>query len=175
MHIAVLQVLHPVALPAAMRHERSTVRLIPLGSDASTTPNTPKDVLAIPSPRRAADPPVQIPAAWEPGVQVAFGESEYVTPDQLSKRPAALGTVSVPYPDVEHPNEVARVTLTLFINERGTVDRVRLETPDVPAPFADAARETFRTATFDPGSIEGHAVKSQLQIEVDFESSEARH
>jgi len=65
------------------------------------------------------------------------------------------------------------VVLTLFINERGTVDRVRLETPEVPAPLANAARETFRAATFDPGSIEGRAVKSQLKIEVDFESNEA--
>ena len=53
-------------------------------------------------------------------------------------------------------------------DRQGTVDRIEVEGSDVPAPFAEAAKNAFSRATFDPGRLMDQPVKSQVRIEVSF-------
>lgn len=130
------------------------------------------------SPRAASasSVPVELPqhdvvrdADTDVGHQVPVAETHYVPAEQLTQRPAAVGAVDVPYPDVLTEAQAITVVLTLYINERGTVDRVEVEeSGEAPSPFIDAARTAFGSARFSPGRDENTDVKSQLRIAVDF-------
>lgn len=134
------------------------------------TPNRPGIGHAVPRAAARPAPPVEEPRRDPvPKIQATTpSDADYLSASRLSQRPAAVGAIDVPYPDMPSNATVAPLVLTLFINERGTVDRIQVENDDAPAAFAEAARSAFALAVFTPGRIDAHAVKSQLRIEVDF-------
>jgi hypothetical protein len=176
LHLGVVLGLRPVAVSSVLPQKpvAATARVIHVAANDSPTPAMQSGAFAA-SPRPSPLTPAPVLPAWEPRVQVEFADSDYVVARQLSQRPAAMGSVIVAYPtDVVGENKVTRVILTLFINERGTVDRVRVDDADVPTPFADAARNAFSAATFDPGRIEDQPVKSRMRVEVEFTLTEPK-
>lgn len=134
-------------------------------------------------PARGASSPTPDPQPPEPAstlpplspasVATPAGDPDGVTSDlylprgALSQGPSVIGWVDVPFPDTAAPGHY-RAELTLFIDEQGTVRRVRVDRGDAPALLQDAARQAFLNARFQPGEIDGRAVKSRLRIEVEF-------
>lgn len=97
---------------------------------------------------------------------------EYLPRSALTTPPQARGSVLLAYPD-DAPVGLYRGVLTLFIDERGAVQRVRVETgeAELPALFQEAARQAFLAAQFSPGELQGRAVKSRIRIAVEFEAA----
>ena len=65
------------------------------------------------------------------------------------------------------PNMPAQsAVLVLLINERGMVDRVEIEQPQLPETAVRLLRRVFSTLEFSAGKIGDMPVKSRLRIEV---------
>lgn len=127
------------------------------------------DAVAEPAVRRSSTPSAAAAmstSAGEPGV-------EYVPRSLLSTPPVPLAPIEVPFPSHVAGVFSIRAELSLFIDETGVVQRVRLEGAPLPPALADAARNAFLRARFSPGELEGRAVRSLVRVEVNFES-EAR-
>jgi len=149
----------PVEMPAAALPAPEALSPAP----AAATPAPP------PRPAVAAvAPPATLPPAGTPSGSTAFSEAPYLTRDRLTAAPYPLTSV-----DVEFPADVAgivdmRVKVTLFIDEQGLVRRVQLDSPDVPPSFARAINETFASARFKPGEVDGTKVRSRIRMEIEF-------
>lgn len=92
----------------------------------------------------------------------------YYRTDQLTKPPRATSQ-----PQVDVPRTVARsvsgkVVLLLWIDERGNVNSVQVESSNLPETVSGMAAETFRKLRFVPGEIEGRRVRTLMRIEVDY-------
>jgi periplasmic protein TonB len=137
-------------------------------SEASTEMSAPG--------RRPPIPPESQPAlAHSPpptGVFAAgqMGDADYFTRDQLSMSPTPLQAVLIDYPPIEDHvqggNYVSQ--LSLYIDEEGKVQRVRVDGPALPQPMEEAARSAFMNARFSPGQVDGLPVRSRIRIEVSF-------
>ncbi len=87
---------------------------------------------------------------------------------QLSVVPVAQGAVVIDMPPGMRKFGRRVSVLALFINEEGAVDRIVVEGPPLPFSMEQSARQAFRAAHFSPGQVNGHAVKSQIRVEVVF-------
>jgi TonB family protein len=98
---------------------------------------------------------------------------DYLPRSALTLAPQALGLVALSYPE-EAPAGQHQGVLTLFIDEQGVVQRVRIESGDqeLPPVFQEAARQAFLAARFTPGELQGRAVKSRIRIQVSFEAGD---
>jgi protein TonB len=95
---------------------------------------------------------------------------DYVPREFLSLAPAPLSAIEVLFPDSVKEEVKIDVQLALFIDERGVVQRVRVEGAGLPPVLADAAVAAFREARFTPGQVDGQAVRSLIKVAVTFES-----
>jgi hypothetical protein len=102
---------------------------------------------------------------------IAAGESlEYLPRAKLTVAPAPLEPIEIPFPAaVDNPLRF-RGQLSLFIDEHGVVQRIRVDGPPMPPVLEEAARNAFLRARFTPGEVDGVAVRSLIRIEVDFEA-----
>jgi len=170
MHALALLALSPAAAsPPGASSAPVIVRMMPAG--LAVSPVVSLESIDAAREQSAAVAPVDAPAVQSEGlaVQADASDSGYLTASLLSQRPTALEAVDIPYPDAtESGTWTASVVLVLFINEQGTVDRIEVEGSDVPTPFAEAAKNAFSRATFDPGRLMDQPVKSQVRIEVSF-------
>lgn len=94
----------------------------------------------------------------------------YLAANVLSKRPVPHEDVVVTYPESSDERGVFKVVLTIFVNERGTVDRITVDDPALPALFTNAAMDAFSRVTFSPGLVADRAVKSRVRIEIIFDN-----
>jgi hypothetical protein len=93
--------------------------------------------------------------------------AKYYTALELDRRPQPLAAIEPAYPTLAL-SPVGRVTLALYINESGEVDRVVVESADQSGDFAGSAERAFGGARFLPGVRGGVPVKSLMRIEVRF-------
>lgn len=131
-----------------------------------------------PEPAQRAVPPQPVQAAAvsatpeTPGAPAA--EAPYLPRGELTVPPRPLGVVDVPFPE-DVPGVVdLKVRITLFIDERGSVQRIRLDGPEVHPSFERTIRETFAAAKFSPGERDQVAVRSQIRVEVEFQARGGR-
>ncbi len=93
----------------------------------------------------------------------------------LTLPPQPLAPVILPDVDSVGPGERHRGELTLFIDETGTVVRVRSETVDLPTELEEVARRAFMEVRFAPGELADlGAVKSRIRVEVVFDGGTAQ-
>jgi len=98
-------------------------------------------------------------------------KDEYLPRSKLSQPPRALGMIDIPFPPgVPTPGRYKAV-LALYIDEQGVVRRVKVDDAALPAAYESAARVSFQTASFQPGELNGHPVKSLIHVEVVFDDS----
>lgn len=97
---------------------------------------------------------------------------EYLPRSALTRGPEPSAEVLLTYPDGA-PDGHWQGELTLFIDEHGVVQRVRVESSEarLPQPFREAARQAFLNARFTPGEWQGQPVRSRIRIAVEFEAS----
>jgi hypothetical protein len=171
MHLVLLLPLRPREATAPVRSSAMQARIVRLpGDEAGSSQRKSAESLTAPAARSLAPPALVHVRNTE--APVAAGDAEYLPAERLAQRPAALIPIEIRYPDVRGQGLVTTVVLTLFINERGTVDFIELDDPNVPAAFAGAARSAFELATFDPGRDGIRPVKSRMRVEVRFDSDE---
>lgn len=134
-------------------------------------PSTPDPLPADPAdPAAAIDSATVAAAERRPAGDEAAAPLDFLPRDKLSVPPRPIGFVDVPFPaEVTEQIDLA-VQLTLFIDEQGVVQRVRLDGPDVGPVLQEAARSSFMNARFSPGELNGRAVRSQMRVEVTFRS-----
>lgn len=130
---------------------------------------------------RPADPPeppassAQIVEVIEPSGITAAGASVegladpdlYLPRSALTQGASAIGTIRIDYPP-EAPAGQYSAELTLFIDDAGTVRRVRIDRSDAPPELQDAALQAFQSARFLPGELYGRPVRSRMRVEVEF-------
>lgn len=97
----------------------------------------------------------------------------YFPAGSLSRKPQAVAPVPLDYPEDAPLVEKSRVVLRLLISESGDVDKVIVETADVPGALEAIARQAFARAKFRPGLRGEVAVKSQMRVEITFEGGNA--
>jgi outer membrane biosynthesis protein TonB len=142
---------------------------------------TPAPPVEAPSPPRAESnvaSETQAPApAPAPGTDTAAAPAAAPTVDppyfprsELTVPPAPIGPVDVRFPEDVTGIVNLKVQATLFIEEDGTVRRVRIDTPDIHPSFHGAVMEAFSSARFSPGQVEALPVRSQMRVEVEFQA-----
>lgn len=164
----------PAPAPEGVRAAVMTVTVRPLvpQHEVQEPPPPAQPVAAssveAPAPARRPDP-VTVAKAPEAAAAPVL-DPPYLPRGELTVAPKLLTHADVPFPDEVSGIVDLKVRLTLFIDERGTVQRVRLDTPNVPPPFERAVQETFGAARFAPGELDHVPVRSQVRLEVQFEA-----
>jgi TonB family protein len=95
---------------------------------------------------------------------------EYVPRALLTVPPAPTSQIVLPFPQSFVGAAEYTSVLALFIDETGTVRRVRVDGAALPDPLERAAREAFMQARFRPGQVSGVDVRSLIHVEVTFDS-----
>lgn len=118
--------------------------------------------------------PEQLPPTGAGPVDAA--DQAYWPRSLLTRPPTPQQSIDLFYP-AQAPSGRFRAVLTLFIDEQGVVQRVRIDEADdsgLPPVLEDAARQTFLRSSFTPGEINGRPIRSQLRIEVEY-ATESLH
>jgi hypothetical protein len=160
----------PVASPkgkpdAALRSEAAPM----VAAARQPRVETPPQPVAAASKEPRGEPaPAPAPAASMAEKQEPAADQPYLPRGQLTVAPKPLGMVQVPFPEEVTGVVDLKVQATVFIDETGTVQRIRVDTPDLNPAFERAIRETFGVARFSPGEIQQVPVRSQIRVEVEF-------
>ncbi|HEX8987135.1 MAG TPA: TonB family protein [Rhodocyclaceae bacterium] len=148
--------------PTNREAEASPLPAPPIAPGAATS--TSGDLAA-----DAARPPT-IGSEESPGSVIAIPVIRYYKPDELSVRP----TILQPLPDsIDRSWPLARpgrAVIRIYIGEDGSVENIKLEESDLPAEFDSLVVGAMTNSLFTPGQIEGRNVRSQIRIEIRFES-----
>ncbi len=95
-------------------------------------------------------------------------EKWYVA-SELDERAAPINLGRMEYPEsLRGTNRSGWVRLRLYIDEQGTVQRMRVESSEPAGVFDEAARTTWGAVRFHPGRKDGVAVKSQKLLELQY-------
>jgi len=172
LHVQIAAAPEALESPAVAQPPRPTPAEPP-----ATTPlrATPPPITAMPTvveaPAATASRPASASVIAATGGEPRGGrDMDYVPPALLTVTPKPVAPINVPFPS-SVPGEVhLRAELSLFIDEQGVVQRVRVDGPPLPPVLDDAARTTFLQARFTPGEVNGHAVRSLIRVEVSFDS-----
>jgi hypothetical protein len=98
-----------------------------------------------------------------------FPDVRYFAKEELSKEPRLVGNVSLDPPRGVSPPDGAKIALRLWIKETGSVDRIVVVRTSLPVIMTEFTVAAFAAARYQPGEINGEAVKSQLAIEVTYD------
>jgi len=181
LHAAVLLMrISPVAPKEAANGASDTappflrVRTIPMpaSSPPSRLPLSARESLQLPERVLDSAPasPAEAPRPAPPSLMsVKVDSDSYIPRNQLTTPPIARSAIVLKPPSGEVGAGRLVGVLSLFIDEQGRVIRVDAEEPALPPLFEQAARETFLTAEFSPGEVDGQAVRSRLRVEVVFD------
>jgi len=108
-------------------------------------------------------------AAAEPAA--APGRTTYYPMRELDVRPGIKTRVRPDYTEAAARRGLSgKVVLRLYISEKGLVDRVETLRAQPPGMFERSAERAFREARFSPGMKNKHPVRTQMTIEVSFDS-----
>ncbi|MEX8499017.1 hypothetical protein, partial [Leptothrix ochracea] len=131
-------------------------------ANASTPSPSPPISPPIP-PSSAASAAASSPRAGEDGDDHYWPRSALSTPPQARERLDLIAPEGL-------PAGLYRGELTLFIDDEGTVRRVRIENGNLPDWLHDMVRQQFLKTRFQAGERLGQAVRSRMRIEVEFET-----
>jgi hypothetical protein len=136
---------------------------------------TASDSSAAESAERVAAKADEEPEGWsgeegQPQIVPLPMEPRYFRPSELTRKPRILEEVSLAFPTSVGSVVAGKMILRLLIGESGRVDKVIVEQTELPESFQASAINSFSQATFLPGTIEDVPVKSQMRIEVSYET-----
>ena len=105
------------------------------------------------------------------GTAGVFDEHEYIPRPRLSVPPVPQQPVLLAWPSENAP-PAGRYTavLSLFIDEQGFVQRVRVDDDRLPPALREQATAAFTGVRYSPGQLQGRDVKSRIRVEVSFEA-----
>ncbi|MDP1690779.1 MAG: hypothetical protein Q8L49_02250 [Burkholderiaceae bacterium] len=161
----------PVATRAPAAMDRESERTAPPAQPvAEPLPQLPAAQPAAPLvAEQAAEiaPPMPVFGLVVPGID---SDDDYFPRALLTQAPSPIEPVLIDYPAIDRDPGHHSSELTLFIDETGRVARVRVDGAELPLELEMAARNAFINARFRSGELDGRAVKSQIRIEVVFDS-----
>jgi len=158
------------------------VQVIPVSSFSNAVRPTAGASLEVTAPQgpviQAAEPPAPRPAPLHEEPTRALGPDsgergveEYLPRNRLSVAPEVLTSVDVQFPAGVTGIVDLKARITLFVDEKGAVRRLRFDSAGIPASFAASVLDTFLNARFKPGEVDGVAVRSQVRLEVEFHAN----
>ena len=147
---------------------------IPLVLQAFLAPVEPP--AETPTPLRDTGKPGSADESGRGGDQTSAGMP---APDRWFKRSeldavaTPAGIVKMEYPEKAKTGGAAQVQVRLFIDERGVVRKVAIESAGPERAFEEEVARVWRGVRFSPAMKDGVAVKSQQVIEIDFQPDAA--
>ena len=108
-------------------------------------------------------------AQQKPAPQPAAGSpraARYYRTSELDVVPGIMTRVVPEYPQLARSS--GKVVIRLFIDERGTVERVAVLRSEPKGYFEASAQRAFLAARFTPGMKSGVRVKTQVTLQVDY-------
>lgn len=104
---------------------------------------------------------------------VASDDDRFIARSLLSVAPLPLQPVTIDYPVFVGDAGRYVSELSLYIDETGTVVKVRVESDPLPPPLEAAARSAFMNLRFRPGEVaDVGVVKSRIRVEVVFDNGQ---
>ncbi|MDY0744332.1 hypothetical protein SNE35_07435 [Paucibacter sp. R3-3] len=98
-------------------------------------------------------------------------DSLYLPRRQLDQAPRALSPIDLPWPEDGPPAGHFAERVSLFIDEAGSVQRVRIDGPGLPQSLQAVVQDAFLRARFSPGLLAGQPVRSWIRLEVVFDAA----
>ena len=97
-------------------------------------------------------------------------KASVMTEDAVDSKPRPTRRAAAPYPARARAKGVTGfVTMSLLINERGGVDRVKVLRADPPGVFEETAQTAIRNWQFEPATYGGEPVKVWANQTIRFE------
>jgi hypothetical protein len=104
------------------------------------------------------------------GVQINSGPGlplhEYHDSHELTFHPQAVEEITFDIPEVETISGSGKIILTLFVNDKGGVDRAVVESQEVDKSLSHALTHRFANSKFQPARIGDSPVNSKVTIEI---------
>lgn len=125
----------------------------------------------------AADPPPRPtgPVAVT-GPDLMFKPDQYYTSREVDVRAEPLNEAPLVYPQLAYQRRIkGKVTLQIFINERGGIDQLSVVSAEPPGIFEEAVLTATEALQFSAALKNGRRVKSQKIVEVVFDPYESIH
>lgn len=104
--------------------------------------------------------------------QIHLPELKYYSTNKLTNLPKPIAEVELDTPEAMSMNVSGKLILRLWINERGEVIKVDLESSEVPELITESAVAAFKQLLFVPGDINGQQVGSVMVIEITYENGQ---
>jgi TonB family protein len=102
--------------------------------------------------------------------EVTKEEGGYLEDGKLDARPYFRLPIVVPYPDAKLGKPKGSVTLILYVDKYGHVEKVETYQADVPKAFEQAAINAFLHAKMEPGRRNGNSEATITKVYVEFEA-----
>ena len=126
------------------------------------------DATAMQAAAAVAEPSTSQTARSGDGVDLPLPDKWY-TASELGVLAEPLVPVKLAYPEeFAGSTMIATVRVRLFVDERGTVQKIQLVEPGPDRAFDAAAIRQWEAVRFKPGLKDGIAVKSQKLLELEF-------
>lgn len=107
-------------------------------------------------------------AQQKPAPQPAAGSApRYYRTSELDVVPGIMTRVAPEYPQLARKS--GKVVIRLFIDERGSVERVDVLRSEPKGYFEASAQRAFLAARFTPGMKSGKPVRTQMTLQVDYQ------
>lgn len=158
----VLLLAWPLTLPGgsglgiAAEQAAPTLRAYLLPQPATHTRLVEADAASLPerSPERESSNATRLPA--------------YYPARALTRMPEAIGRFDVQPPPGGDEGIHGTLTIRLWIDETGTLERLKVLASDLPKTYEDAAVAAFSRLRFAPGEINGAAVRTSLDVVIEY-------
>jgi TonB family protein len=179
-----------LASPTHARNERRAassapllqVSLLPAMPDSADSRNEPA-IRQMPAKKEESSAPASVPMpapksddsndadnsskSGSPIPEISHAPSYYPA-SELSRMPEAVSNFNPHLPAMEDNGIGGQMSMRLWINESGGIDRIKLLASEVPETFANAALAAFGEMRFSPGEIEGMAVKVWVDVVIEY-------
>jgi TonB family protein len=110
------------------------------------------------------------------GPDLMFKPDQYYTSREVDVRAEPLNEIPLVYPQLAYQRRIkGRVTLQIFLNERGGIDQLSVVSAEPQGVFEEAALAATRALQFSAAMKGGRHVKSQKTVEVVFDPYESIH
>jgi TonB family protein len=110
------------------------------------------------------------------GPDIMFKPDQYYTSREVDVRAEPLNEVPLVYPQLAYQRRIkGKVTLQIFINERGGIDQLSVVSAEPWGVFEEAALMATEALQFSAAMKGGRHVKSQKTVEVVFDPYESIH
>lgn len=92
----------------------------------------------------------------------------YYTAKALSRMPEAVGRFDVQAPAGGDQGVTGKISLRLWIDESGRLERLKVLDSELPQAYEDAAVDAFKRLQFTPGEINDVPVRASLDVVIEY-------